>query len=175
MLMSEIHNVVSFATDAHEGQLRKYTNVPYIIHPISVAFIVASVVNDPNVIAAALLHDTLEDTKTTPDDLLKLVGGKATEFVLDVTDVSRLCDGNRKVRKEIEREHLSAGSPEAKTIKLADIIDNAPSVIKYDEGFAKIYIEEKKRLLPYLVEGNAKLYTEVNRIITEYFLTAIER
>ena len=72
--MSEIHNVVSFATNAHEGQLRKYTDVPYIIHPISVAFIVASVNDDPDVIAAALLHDILEDTNNTIDDLLNLSG-----------------------------------------------------------------------------------------------------
>ena len=170
MIMSEIHNVVSFATNAHEGQLRKYTDVPYIIHPISVAFIVASVNDDPDVIAAALLHDILEDTNNTIDDLLNFVGGRITEFVMDVTDVSKPSDGNRKIRKEIDREHLAAGSPEAKTIKLADIIDNSPSVIKYDKGFAEIYIEEKKKLLPYLVEGNAKLYKEVDEIITNYFL-----
>ena len=175
MLMSEMHNVIDFATIAHEGQLRRYSNIPYIVHPISVAFIVASVNNDPDVIAAALLHDILEDTNNTIDDLLNFVGGRITEFVMDVTDVSKPSDGNRKIRKEIDREHMAAGAPESKTIKLADMIDNIPSIIKHDKGFAKIYIEEKKRLLPYLVEGNAKLYTEVERIITEYFLTAIQR
>ena len=169
MLMSEIHNVVSFATNAHEGQMRRYTDVPYIIHPLSVAFIVASVNYDPDVIAAALLHDILEDTKTTVDDLLNFVGGRITEFVLDVTDVSKPHDGNRKLRKEIDREHIAAGAPESKTIKLADLIDNVPTIIKYDEGFAKTYVEEKKKLLPYLVEGDAKLYREAEGIISNYY------
>jgi len=166
--MYDMVDVVVFATEAHEGQKRKYTGVPYITHPISVAFIVASVVNNKHMIAAALLHDVLEDTDTTISDLLHLCNQRVTDFVLDVTDVSNPSDGNRKVRKQIDLEHLAKVPPESKTIKLADILDNAPGIIQYDPGFAKVWMQEKKLLLRFLIEGNPILYTKVDRIISGY-------
>jgi (p)ppGpp synthase/HD superfamily hydrolase len=168
MLTVEIHKVIEFAMSAHDGQLRKYTNTPYITHPLSVAFIVASVTSDPDVIAAAILHDTIEDTNTTPDDILKTFGQRIMNFVVDVTDISKPEDGNRKTRKKIDRLHLAKAAPESKTIKLADIIDNISSIVEYDKPFSKIYIREKELLLPYLIEGDRELYENVKTIIKSF-------
>jgi len=170
-----ILEAVKFAREAHEGQLRKYTNKPYVFHPINVGFILTTVTSDEHIIAGGILHDVIEDTDATYDDLLKLFGGTITEYVMDVTDVSRPHDGNRKIRKGIDREHLSAAAPESKTIKLADIIDNARSIVKNDPGFAKVWLGEKADLLPYLVEGDVRLYTQVQRIITDYERRSNER
>ena len=140
--MYNMIDVIVFATEAHEGQVRKYTGVPYITHPISVGFIIASVrwfTNDQDVIAAGILHDVLEDTDRTVEDIFELCNQRVTDFVEDVTDISKLSDGNRKYRKKIEIEHLAVAPPESKTIKLADILDNAPGIIKYDPEFAKVW------------------------------------
>ena len=166
--MYDMIDVIVFATKAHEGQVRKYTGVPYITHPLSVGFIIASVrwfTNDQDVIAAGILHDVLEDTDRTVEDIFELCNQRVTDFVEDVTDISKLSDGNRKYRKKIEIEHLAVAPPESKTIKLADILDNAPGIIKYDPEFAKVWIAEKKELLPHLIEGNPILYMRLDEIL----------
>lgn len=160
-----ILKALDFAREAHEGKLRKYTEIPYIFHLINVGFILSTITDDDEIIAAGILHDTLEDTNATADDLLNLFRERITGFVLDVTDVSKLSDGNRKVRKAIDREHLAAAAPESKTIKLADIIDNTRSIIEYDPAFARVYLQEKKDLLPYLSQGNSNLYEKAYKII----------
>ena len=156
---------LDFAREAHEGQLRKYTEISYIFHPINVGFILTTITDDDEIIAAGILHDVIEDTHATSDDLLNLFGERITGFVLDVTDVSRPADGNRKVRKAIDREHLEAGAPESKTIKLADIMDNCHAITKYDPDFARVYLQEKKDLLPYLSQGNSNLYEKAYKLI----------
>ena len=60
-----------------------------------------------------------------------------------LTDISKPFDGNRKTRKEIDRRHLKFATPTAKTIKLADLIDNSKTIVKYDEKFAPVYMAEK--------------------------------
>ena len=78
-----------FAAKKHRAQRRKDAHAsPYIIHPISVALEIAQIggVDDPEILAAALLHDTLEDTETTPEELEAEFGKKDCEYVLDVTD-----------------------------------------------------------------------------------------
>jgi (p)ppGpp synthase/HD superfamily hydrolase len=160
-----ILKAIKFARKAHEGQLRKYTNEPYIFHPINVGFILTTVTNDQDIISAGILHDVIEDTKIIGPDIFNSFGVRVTKFVLDVTDISKPSDGNRKVRKQIDLRHLAKAEPESKTIKLADIIDNVNSIIKYDPGFAKVWLQEKRDLLPYLKDGNSELYERAEWII----------
>ncbi len=68
--------------------------------------------------------------------------------------MSRLEDGNREVRIRLDREHLARSSPEAETIKLADLIDNMSSIVAHDKGFARSYLREKELLLEVLRHGN---------------------
>src|SRR5690606_5402490 len=92
----------AFATAAHGAinQKRKYSGEDYIVHPIAVAEIVRSVRHTPNMIAAALLHDTVEDTPIELSDINDEFGYDIAELVYWLTDVSKPSDGNRKARKQ---------------------------------------------------------------------------
>ena len=137
-----------FAYTAHEGQKRKYTNEPYITHPVSVCGILKNHGwHDDDMLAAALLHDVVEDTRFTLEDISTYFGKTISDWVFWLTDVSKPQDGNRKARKKLDREHICKAPIEAKAIKLADLIHNTQSITKYDEGFAKVYLEEKRLLL----------------------------
>ena len=74
-----------------------------------------------------------------------------------LTDVSKLEDGNRATRKSLDRAHIANASPDAMTIKLADLISNTASIMEYDANFAKVYLKEKKLLLEVLTKGNDEL------------------
>jgi (p)ppGpp synthase/HD superfamily hydrolase len=156
---------------AHEGQCRKYTNEPYIVHPEAVARIVSSVTDDSVMLAAAWLHDVVEDTTVTIDMIEVGFGHDIADLVSDVTNITRKSDGNRRIRKEIERKHLAAASPKAKTIKLADMLDNLLSIIEYDPNFALIYVMEKRALLEVLVEGDKSLYLAVKKMIDSFTIS----
>src|SRR5882672_10206982 len=95
----------AFAGEAHGGinHLRKYTKDPYIVHPEEVAGIVASRPHTPEMIAAALLHDTVEDTPVTINDIRQRFGPVVAGLVDDLTDVSNPTDGNRVTRKTMDR------------------------------------------------------------------------
>jgi len=153
------------ARTAHEGQFRKYSGEPYIVHPEAVANIVASVTDDPVMLAAAWLHDVVEDTNVTIDMIEAGFGPEIASVVSDVTNVTKKSDGNRQYRKGIERQHLANASPKAKTVKLADILHNVPDIIKNDPGFARTYVEEKKAALEVLVGGDEGLYAVAKQMI----------
>ena len=160
-----------FSTKAHGeiGQVRKYTDEPYIVHPASVAARVMTVSNDEHLIAAAWLHDTVEDTKVTMKDIRAEFGETVAGLVESLTDVTTLQVGNRKIRKEIERQHTAQASLGAKTVKLADLIDNAHSILQYDKGFSHKFMWEMKLLLDVLVEGDPTLYDEARLIVNEFY------
>lgn len=167
--MDIIEKALKFATHAHEGQVRKYTGDPYIVHPIAVSKIVESVTDDKEVICAALLHDTVEDTDVSLEQLENEFGSRVALLVENLTDISTLDQGNRKTRKKIDLEHTAKAVPEAKTVKLADLIHNSASITKYDSKFSEIYMNEKKELLTVLKEGNELLYKKATCIVDNYY------
>ncbi len=158
-----IWRALEFATKAHQGQVRKYTNLPYVVHPIRVANIVQSapgVEGHPvseSMLVAAILHDTVEDTETTLEDILRHFGGLVMEFVTPLTDVSRPSDGNRSCRKALDRTRLANTCREVQTIKVADLIDNTSDIVAFDKAFAKVYLKEKRLLLDVLTKANPVL------------------
>lgn len=164
-----INFAYNFAKKAHGEQKRKYTEEPYINHPVAVAKIVASVTDDCELICAALLHDVIEDTEVTYEEIKKNFWHHIADLVLEVSDVSTLADGNRAIRKAIDRDHLAKASNDGKTIKLADLIHNSSSICEYDEGFARTYIKEKAELLEVLKEGNACLHKQASDIVRKYY------
>ena len=143
--MDIIEKARVFATAAHHagGNVRKYTGEPYINHPEAVVDIVSNVTHTPEMIAAAWLHDTVEDTKVPMQLIEREFGSEIAELVYWLTDKSTHEDGNRAARKAIDRLHIAQASPEAKTIKLADLLDNTASIIERDPDFAKVYMAEK--------------------------------
>lgn len=150
---------LAFATEAHGaiGQTRKYTGDPYIVHPIAVAEIVKTVPHTEAMIAAALLHDVVEDTPTTIEDVRAAFGEEVATLVDWLTDVSRPADGNRRVRKRKDLEHLAAAPAEAQTIKFADLIDNTRTISRHDLGFWRVFRGEMLALLEALTRGDDTL------------------
>lgn len=158
----------TFAIAAHSavGQVRKYTGEPYWTHPCAVAKLVMQVSDISEVaIAAAYLHDVVEDTKVTIEVIDQQFGPYVAQLVAEVTDVSKPEDGNRAVRKAVDREHLAKASPEAQSIKLADIIDNTKSIVAHDPKFAEVYLAEKRLLMPFLLKGDAGLFDRAMDLI----------
>ena len=153
-----VERALIFAAKAHEGQKRKYTGEPYIFHCVEVASIVATVPHTQEMLAAALLHDTVEDTAVTRADLTAEFGGHVSMLVDMVTDVSTPEMGNRAKRKQIDRDHIALASAEGQTIKLADLISNTGSIVARDPDFAKTYMREKAELLNQMHKGDRTLY-----------------
>lgn len=153
----KLQEAIEFATEAHGDQKRKYTGEPYITHPIAVMEIVREVPHTDEMLVAAVLHDTVEDTPVTLEEIKTKFGTKVAELVDGLTDVSRPEHGNRKTRKALDRAHLAKQNAEVQTIKLADLIHNTMSIGLYDPHFYKVYKEEKIRILDVLKLGNQTL------------------
>lgn len=120
---------LAFAAHKHRDQRRKDAGAsPYINHPIALADVLANEggVTDPVVLCAAVLHDTIEDTETTAEELTTLFGAAVTAVVLEVTDDKTLDKG---LRKRLQIEHAPYLSAEAKLVKLADKICNLRDLI----------------------------------------------
>ena len=146
------------ATHARINHIRKYTSEPYITHPAAVAELVRSVSHTEEMLAAAWLHDTIEDTGVSTAEIYAEFGATVAELVGWLTDVSAPSDGNRRRRKALDRAHTARAPADAKTVKLADLIDNSRSIVVLDPDFAKVYLEEKRLLLEVLREGDATLW-----------------
>ena len=125
--LNDIQTIIAaaaFAAERHRGQRRKDAEAsPYINHPLALAQILAGEggVTDAAVIAAALLHDTVEDTETTPAELEARFGPRIAGLVAEVTDDKAL---PKQVRKDLQVAKAHAKSPGAKLVKLADKIAN---------------------------------------------------
>lgn len=161
-----------FAIAAHEatGQKRKYTGEPYWHHPLEVSQIVKEIHPENQfMIAAAWLHDVVEDTEISIETIQAEFGPRVAKMVEEVTDVSKPENGNRAVRKAIDREHLAGASYEGKTIKLADMIANTSSILEHDPEFAKVYMAEKRALLEVLKDGHPNLFKWAQSIVDKYY------
>jgi guanosine-3',5'-bis(diphosphate) 3'-pyrophosphohydrolase len=116
---------IAFAAEKHRNQRRKDADAsPYINHPIALAN--EGGVSDATVLCAAVLHDTIEDTETSEDELTAAFGSKVSSVVLEVTDDKSL---EKHVRKQRQIEHAPNISAEAKLVKLADKICNLRDIL----------------------------------------------
>lgn len=138
---------LQFAIVAHGDQKRKYTGLPYVTHTIEVAEMVLLHGGSVEQVAAALLHDTVEDTNVTIEQIHNEFGFEIGTLVGWLTDVSLPEDGNRAARKALDRAHTLAAPHDAQFVKLADLISNTTSIVDHDPNFAKVYLAEKKAIL----------------------------
>ncbi|WP_440616938.1 HD domain-containing protein [Cysteiniphilum sp. 6C5] len=166
-MSKQVAKADNFAASKHNGQLRKYTGEPYIVHPRAVKALVGQVDHTEEMLIASLLHDTVEDTDTTLSEIEASFGKEVAELVYWLTDVSQPDDGNRAIRKALDRAHISKAPPAAKTIKIADLIDNSKSIFQYDKQFGKVYFKEKILLLEVLKEGDQTLLDMAHQIIAD--------
>ena len=154
-----VHLARLFASAAHKavGQKRKYTEECYCVHPEAVARKVKYYGGTDEMVAAAWLHDVVEDTEVKITDIYDFFGNTVGDLVSWLTEVSVPEDGNRAERKAKDREYLAKAPAEAQTIKYCDLLDNTNSITEYDKGFAKVYLKEKELLLEVMTKGDPRL------------------
>lgn len=148
--MSIIDKAKHFAFKHHQGQDRKYNGMPYISHPERVARKISThPFAGDNLIAAAWLHDTIEDCEyVSADTIEQEFGEHIARIVIELTNTSKcLTHLSRSERKELDRCRLEYASQSAKLIKLADRIDNLHDMRLAPEKFAKLYRKESLLLL----------------------------
>lgn len=152
-----LDKAVKFATEAHGSQVRKYHGTPYISHPLAVAEIVKSVPHTEEMLMAAVLHDVVEDTPVTIDEIKQEFGDTVAEIVYFLTDISKPEDGNRAHRKQLDAEHNANGPAEAQTVKVADLIHNSLDIAAHDPRFWRTYKMEKLNTLNMLDKADETL------------------
>lgn len=167
-LLKAIH----FSADKHRDQRRKdVPRSPYINHPIEVAEILweAGGVRETTTLIAAVLHDTLEDTQTTPEEILGLFGEEVLAVVLEVTDDKSL---PRQMRKQLQIEHAPKISSKAKLVKLADKICNLYDLIysppaRWPLERRQTYVLWTEKVVAGLRGTNAKLEKQYDELLME--------
>ncbi len=171
-----IEKVKDFAENAHDGQKRKYQPGSYIVHPVRVMELCKEYTSSVPVLCAALLHDVLEDTEVSKEELkhflLSVLNEKdaalTLQLVVELTDVYVKKDypeWNRKTRKTKEADRIAGTSAQSQTIKYADIIDNCKEIIQYDEEFGSKFLKECKLPLQRMPKGNPQLYQRAKDLV----------
>lgn len=129
---SQFIKALHFAAQKHQFQKRKDGVIPYINHPIDVVQILWETgVREPVTLIAALLHDVIEDTPTSPAEIGELFGDKVLALVAEVTDDKTLPKTERKRRQVESASHKSPGAAQ---IKIADKISNICAIVAYPPG-----------------------------------------
>ena len=147
-----LQKAIQFAAVKHSGQLRKWTNEPYVFHPLSVMekvknYLPTHVPKEvkENMMIAAVLHDTVEDTDATIPEISAIFGETVANYVWYLSDTPKFA-GNRAHRKNLDAERLAVAPNEVKVIKLFDFLDNAPSIKENDPRFYQTFLLEKNYL-----------------------------
>ena len=166
-----LEQVRDFADSAHGTETRKYSPERYIVHPVRVMEICATQTSDRPVLAAALLHDVLEDTSVDRHQLHQFLASlmdgeeaqRTLKLVVELTDVytkPSFPRWNRRKRKAKEAARIQKTSAESQTVKYADIIDNCREITVADPDFAGVFLCECRMLLRKMPLGNATLYQQ---------------
>jgi (p)ppGpp synthase/HD superfamily hydrolase len=166
-----ILRAIDFAARKHRDQRRKDEEAsPYINHPISVSLVLAEIggITDAEVLSAAILHDTLEDTDTTPEELQAAFGTRTRKLVEEVTDDKRL---PKAKRKDLQITHAAQLSPDAVLIKLGDKISNVVDVTHSSP--ANWNIERRREYLDW-AEAVVNNCPRVNNALEAYFAQVLE-
>lgn len=127
ILNEKIQRAINFANVKHNNQFRKGTNNLYSVHPISVGVLLMEVTKDIDVICAGILHDTLEDTDTTEEEILKEFGANVLQYVKEASESDKSLPWEE--RKNISISKLSSISNEGLLVVLADKTHNLSSIL----------------------------------------------
>ena len=180
-----LDRAIAFATEAHEGQFRKGTQIPYILHPMEAAAIVGTMTTDNEIIAAAVLHDVIEDTDATIGEIEELFGERVANLVAQESENKREdipAEYTWKLRKQETLNHLVSAPLEVKIIILGDKLSNIRAINRDYKAFGDAlwqrfnqkdkaehgwYYSEIARLLAELAPHEA--YKEYVRLTKETF------
>lgn len=123
-----LNKAIAFAVEKHSGGLRKGTTMPYIVHPLEVFHILMLMGADKNLMAAGVLHDTVEDTDATLEELAAKFGHDVAELVASHTETDKYLPW--KTRKEIALEHLRHANKREQMLVLADKLSNMRAIAR---------------------------------------------
>ncbi len=182
---SLVDKAIVFATRAHQGTERRGKGFPYIVHPLEAMTIVATITNDPDLLAAAVLHDTVEDTAVTLDELKQEFGEHIASLVADETDVKHTPDGKKltwQERKQRDMDNVRDSSREVKIVAIGDKLSNMRAIArdyrqKGDELWQIFRVKDKathawryKGLRDALVElKDTVAFQEFDQLVKEIF------
>lgn len=169
--LPELKRAYLFAAEKHASQKRKYSNEPYIIHPEFVACLLTRYTNDRDLLKAALLHDTVEDTDATIDDIRELFNPKVADLVEELTIDTKI--KNILGKKKYMSIHLNTLSSKALLIKLVDRLHNVLSLLNphVPIKFIKWYWKETVFILDNLdrsLDDTHKQLINTLRLILDY-------
>lgn len=171
---------MQFAARAHRGQVRKGTEIPYIVHPIEAANIVSSIKNDETLITAALLHDTVEDCNHITVEVIEAeFGSRVASLVAAETEDKSKCWEDRKAATI---RHLKEADETVKILSLGDKLSNMRDIYKDyrslgDQAFNKFRVKDKNKIGWYYKGlrdslsslGNISYYQEYSNLVDEVF------
>lgn len=167
--MNRIIEAAQLANYAHSGQIRKRNGEPYYYHCARVAAIISARSSNEDMIIAAWLHDTLEDTNVSEIQIQIQFGNNVLDKVKELTNVytkENYPHLNRKARKDMEVSRLANISNEGKMIKLADRLDNISDIQWLASN--KYYIEETKNLVDVIKEGDQEIANCILDYLKDY-------
>ena len=151
--MTVLDKAIIFATNAHSGMFRKGTKIPYIVHPLEAAAIAATITGEEDVIAAAVLHDVIEDTPTTSEQLEIEFGKRVAELVCADSEnkrEERPAAETWEIRKQETLDYIPTASRDEQIIILADKLSNLRSIYRdyitmKDELWNKFNVKDKSK------------------------------
>lgn len=170
--LKQLINAIDFAAIKHRFQKRKDPEAtPYVNHPIKVARLLIEEGNvyDIDILMGAILHDTIEDTETTKEELIDNFGDKVTAYVVEMTDNKSIPKADRK---RLQIENAPHKSPGAKLIKICDKICNVTDVVNNPPSWwelqrKKDYLEWAEKVVNALGDVHPKLYKIFNEKLSE--------
>ncbi|MBQ2642293.1 MAG: HD domain-containing protein [Eubacterium sp.] len=140
-MSKKLDEAIEFATERHSGQVRRRESIPYIMHPLEVATIASKMTDDEEVLIAALLHDTVEDTDTTNEEIKERFGERVAKLVSSETENKRPDlppEETWQIRKEESLEFLkNATDPGVKVLWMADKLSNIRSLYILHEKYGE--------------------------------------
>ena len=170
--MNLVLKATQFAAIKHCDQRRKDGKTPYIIHPISVAMILAEIgsIEDLEILSAALLHDTLEDTDTSAHELDKIFGSRVRIIVEELTDNDMLTFSQRK---QMQIDNAPYLSKDATLVRIADKISNVSDVIEnpppeWNQKRCNKYVDWAEAVMNNCQKVNQDLENHFFELLTEY-------
>lgn len=150
--MTILDKAIVFATEAHSGVFRKGGKSPYIVHPMEAAAIAARMTDDIEVIAAAVLHDVIEDTPTTAEQLEEMFGKRVADLVLSDSDDKQYGQSAEswEIRKTATLERVSKASKDEQIVILSDKLSNLRSIYNDytqigDEVWNRFHVKDKAK------------------------------
>ncbi len=163
-----IFRAAALARRAHDGQTRKFSTLPYIVHPARVAGrVLTHAIGSPVTVAAAFVHDVVEDCDYELKDIERELGTDVAQLTHELTAPSTGMSLPRAERKKLDRDFYRKVSHEGKVIKLLDRIDNVRDMFGVEDDFAQLYMVESRALGDAIGAADRDLHGELNEMIDQ--------